>query len=184
MQHNNNGRRHNNNNNRRYKNNNNQNRRYGGGNSSAQKFDDESSNISIQQRKNFANKRDQYLQKAKDALAAGERVDAEGFYQHADHCFRMMNLGLTNGSRFDPVRGMIQNANQQHDNQSDNNENNGDDNNGGSEHNHNHNHNNNHNQNRNQHHSESIDAPQDISSLPFMKTEAPSSENLERRIIE
>jgi hypothetical protein len=92
-----NGRRFNNNrnnNNRRYNNNNrnsnnNGNRRFSGSN-----IDDESVNISPQQRRNFENKRDQYLMKAKEALSAGDKVEAENMFQHADHYFRMANLGL------------------------------------------------------------------------------------------
>lgn len=113
MQHNN-GRRNNNNNRNRFKNNNQNKRRFGGGGNGG--FDDESQNISIQQRKNFANKRDQYLVKAKDCLSNGERVEAENYFQHADHCYRMMNLGLKDGARFDPQRMSIQNPQQQQNN--------------------------------------------------------------------
>ena len=91
----NNGRRFNNNNrnnNRRFNNNNhnrnNNNRRFNNN------VDDESVNISPQQRRNFENKHDQYIAKAKDALSKGDKVEAENFFQHADHYFRMMNLGL------------------------------------------------------------------------------------------
>lgn len=107
--HNNNNNRRNNHNNRRFKNNNQNKRRFGP--SSGSSFDDESSNLSIQQRKNFANKQEQYLQKAKDSLRNGDRIEAENYYQHADHCYRMMNLGLSSGSKFDPVRGQIHNPN-------------------------------------------------------------------------
>ncbi len=112
MQHN--GRRNNNNRNRFKNNNNNNRRRYNNGcGGSSSGFDDESSNISVQQRKNFANKYEQYVQKAKDALRSGDRVDAENHYQHADHAYRMMNLGLTGGLRFDAARMIISNPNQQ-----------------------------------------------------------------------
>ncbi|PIR34451.1 MAG: hypothetical protein COV36_00765 [Alphaproteobacteria bacterium CG11_big_fil_rev_8_21_14_0_20_44_7] len=50
-------------------------------------------NISPQQRRNFSNKRDTHLSKAKDLLSSGDRVEAENHFQHADHYFRMMNLG-------------------------------------------------------------------------------------------
>lgn len=41
-------------------------------------------------RKNYAAAREKYLQQARDALAAGDRVLAENYYQHADHCYRML----------------------------------------------------------------------------------------------
>lgn len=41
-------------------------------------------------RKNYAAAREKYLQQARDALAHGDRVLAENYYQHADHCYRMM----------------------------------------------------------------------------------------------
>lgn len=41
-------------------------------------------------RKNYAAAREKYLAQARDALAAGDRVLAENYYQHADHCYRMM----------------------------------------------------------------------------------------------
>ncbi len=34
--------------------------------------------------------REKYLAQARDALAAGDRVLAENYFQHADHCFRMI----------------------------------------------------------------------------------------------
>lgn len=150
-----------NNNNRRFKNNNQNKRRFGGGGGS--NFDDESANLSIQQRKNFANKYDQYMQKAKDILRSGDRIEAENYYQHADHCFRMMNLGLTNGYKFDPQRGQVINPNQQN------------------------------NFNEGEAPVENAEAPQstegnsssanDISSLPFMREPIPGSES-EPRVIE
>lgn len=41
-------------------------------------------------RKNYGASREKYLAQARDALASGDRVLAENFYQHADHCYRMM----------------------------------------------------------------------------------------------
>ena len=41
-------------------------------------------------RKNYSAMREKYLQQARDALAAGDRVQAENYFQHADHCFRML----------------------------------------------------------------------------------------------
>ena len=41
-------------------------------------------------RKNYAPMREKYLAQARDALAAGDRVLAENYFQHADHCYRMM----------------------------------------------------------------------------------------------
>lgn len=57
-------------------------------------FDEE--NISPQQRRNFQNKCDSFIAKAKECLAAGERVDAEFNFQHAEHYSRMAKLGLEN----------------------------------------------------------------------------------------
>lgn len=41
-------------------------------------------------RKNYGASREKYLAQARDALAAGDRVLAENYFQHADHCYRMM----------------------------------------------------------------------------------------------
>lgn len=41
-------------------------------------------------RKNYAASREKYLSQARDALAAGDRVLAENYFQHAEHCYRMM----------------------------------------------------------------------------------------------
>lgn len=41
-------------------------------------------------RKNYAANREKYLAQARDALAQGDRVLAENYFQHADHCYRMM----------------------------------------------------------------------------------------------
>lgn len=41
-------------------------------------------------RRNYAQLREKYLQQARDALASGDRVLAENYYQHADHCYRML----------------------------------------------------------------------------------------------
>jgi len=41
-------------------------------------------------RKNYAQAREKYLAQARDALAAGDRVLAENYLQHADHCYRML----------------------------------------------------------------------------------------------
>jgi hypothetical protein len=41
-------------------------------------------------RKNYPQLREKYLNQAKDALSGGDRVMAEYYFQHADHCYRMM----------------------------------------------------------------------------------------------
>lgn len=41
-------------------------------------------------RKNYSAMREKYLNQARDALSSGDRVMAEYFFQHADHCYRMM----------------------------------------------------------------------------------------------
>src|ERR1700744_5130888 len=41
-------------------------------------------------RRNYGAAREKYLSQARDALAAGDRVLAENYFQHADHCYRFM----------------------------------------------------------------------------------------------
>ena len=41
-------------------------------------------------RRNYGAAREKYLNQAREALAAGDRVAAENWFQHADHCYRMM----------------------------------------------------------------------------------------------
>lgn len=41
-------------------------------------------------RKNWPALREKYLTQARDALSSGDRVLAENYFQHADHCYRMM----------------------------------------------------------------------------------------------
>ncbi len=41
-------------------------------------------------RKNYGALREKYLAQARDTLAQGDRVLAENYLQHADHCYRMM----------------------------------------------------------------------------------------------
>lgn len=40
--------------------------------------------------KNWPQLREKYMTQARDAMAGGDRVLAENFLQHADHCWRMM----------------------------------------------------------------------------------------------
>lgn len=42
------------------------------------------------QRRNWPQAREKYLNQARDAMSAGDRVLAENYLQHADHCWRMM----------------------------------------------------------------------------------------------
>lgn len=112
MMHGNNNNRNRNNNNRRFSkgggggNNNFKKRRFG---SSSGHYEDEQQ-ISPQARRNFENKMQQHLMKAKEYLSAGERVEAENHFQHADHYYRMSVLGLDK----------IQQQQQQQQNQQDN----------------------------------------------------------------
>ncbi len=41
-------------------------------------------------RKNYSQLREKYLGQARDSLSSGDRVMAEYYFQHADHCYRMM----------------------------------------------------------------------------------------------
>lgn len=61
----------------------------GGGNNRKQRFGG-GGNGGNRPRKNYGAMREKYLQQARDAMAMGDRVLAENYYQHADHCFRMM----------------------------------------------------------------------------------------------
>ncbi|MEQ8194112.1 MAG: DUF4167 domain-containing protein [Rhodospirillales bacterium] len=50
---------------------------------------------------------DKYQALGRDALSAGDRIAAEGFFQHAEHYFRMLNIeGRANGGvRFEGQDG-------------------------------------------------------------------------------
>lgn len=63
--------------------------RYQGGGQS-QQGGHHHSNQGRGQRKNYAAAREKYLGQARDAIASGDRVLGEYYYQHADHCYRMM----------------------------------------------------------------------------------------------
>ena len=41
-------------------------------------------------RRNYGQAQQKYLEQARQALAGGDRVMAEYFFQHAEHCYRMM----------------------------------------------------------------------------------------------
>jgi hypothetical protein len=81
----------------------------GGGNSGG------SSHGQNRPRKNYAAAREKYLSQARDSLAAGDRVLAENYFQHADHCYRMMVEEGYNNRNNNP-----QHANQSNPNQADN----------------------------------------------------------------
>jgi len=59
--------------------------------------------------------REKYLTMARDALADGDRVLAENYFQHADHYLRVINSG-------EPARPVFQQQNHQPRSYSDNNE--------------------------------------------------------------
>ncbi len=50
-------------------------------------------------RRNYGAAREKYLAQARDALAAGDRVLAENYYQHAEHCYRMLAEEAANNPR-------------------------------------------------------------------------------------
>jgi len=60
-------------------------------------------------RKNYGAMREKYLTQARDALSSGDRVLAENYFQHADHCFRM--IAEENANR--PQRAPQQHHNEQ-----------------------------------------------------------------------
>lgn len=50
-------------------------------------------------RKKYMMIRDRHLILAKEALSSGDRVAAENHFQHADHYFRVLNLGKYNAQQ-------------------------------------------------------------------------------------
>ena len=42
---------------------------------------------------------DKYLTLARDATSSGDRIAAEGYYQHAEHYFRVMNVAREEAAR-------------------------------------------------------------------------------------
>lgn len=54
-------------------------------------------------RRNWPQTREKYLNQARDAMASGDRVLAENYLQHADHCWRMM---MEEGSHRPRVQGV------------------------------------------------------------------------------
>jgi len=65
---------------------NNQHRRSGGGRSGG----GHQHSSGNRPRKNYPQLREKYLMQARDALSSGDRVLAENYFQHAEHCYRMM----------------------------------------------------------------------------------------------
>lgn len=59
-------------------------------------------------RRNYSASREKYLAQARDALASGDRVLAENYLQHAEHCYRMM---VEEG--YNPRQQFAQNSEQQ-----------------------------------------------------------------------
>lgn len=51
------------------------------------------------QKKNYGAMKEKYLNQARDAQSSGDRVMAEYYYQHAEHCFRMMAEDSANNNR-------------------------------------------------------------------------------------
>src|SRR6185369_14230963 len=62
----------------------------GGGQSKAHSFDSSGSSSDIRVRGNAYQVLEKYLQLARDAGTAGDRVAAENFLQHADHYYRVV----------------------------------------------------------------------------------------------
>jgi hypothetical protein len=72
----------------------------------------ESSGPEVRIRGNAYQVLEKYLALARDATAAGDRVAAENFYQHAEHYFRVINANNDGHNR--PQMGGQQPPNQQH----------------------------------------------------------------------
>lgn len=64
-------------------------------------FDSSGPNVKI--RGTAAQILDKYLALARDALASGDRITAENYYQHAEHYFRVLNANGS-GSERSPER--------------------------------------------------------------------------------
>jgi Domain of unknown function (DUF4167) len=47
---------------------------------------------------------DRYMAMARDALAAGDMVAAENYFQHAEHYYRIINVNGGNGQAQQPAR--------------------------------------------------------------------------------
>ena len=78
-------------------------------------------------RKNYSALREKYLAQARDALASGDRVLAENYYQHADHCYRMMvEEGYNNRNNYTPPPAVAEAGSEQAANQNTGNEQAGD----------------------------------------------------------
>jgi Domain of unknown function (DUF4167) len=71
----------------------------------AQTFD--SSGPEVRIRGNAYQVLEKYLALARDATAAGDRIAAENFYQHAEHYFRMINAN-SDGHHRPPMGGQPQ----------------------------------------------------------------------------
>lgn len=60
--------------------------------------------------KNVSANRDKYLNLARDAMAAGDRVEAENYLQHAEHYFRVLSALQEEDNRNRPERNDDQNT--------------------------------------------------------------------------
>src|ERR1041385_9047864 len=70
----------------------------GGGQSKAHSFDSSGNASDVRVRGNAYQVLEKYLQLARDAGAAGDRVAAENFLQHADHYYRVLS-SMNDGQR-------------------------------------------------------------------------------------
>lgn len=89
------------NNNNNNNNNNNHRRRFHRGENNTGKIKSASAN------------RDKYLNMARDAMASGDRVEAENYLQHAEHYFRVLSFLQEEDARNRPERTENQDANMQ-----------------------------------------------------------------------
>lgn len=60
--------------------------------------------------KNVSANRDKYLNMARDAMASGDRVEAENYLQHAEHYYRVLSVLQEEDNRNRPERNEQQNA--------------------------------------------------------------------------
>jgi hypothetical protein len=74
----------------------------------------ESSGPEVRIRGNAYQVLEKYLALARDATAAGDRVAAENFYQHAEHYFRVINANNDGQHRQQAGGGQQPHPNQQH----------------------------------------------------------------------
>ena len=81
----------------------------GGGHNPNRTFDSNGPEIKI--RGSAANVYEKYLQLARDANAAGDRIMAENYLQHAEHYYRIMAVAQAQQQQYQQANGQANNPN-------------------------------------------------------------------------